>query len=111
MKYKLTLKEAVELSIKKWTFLSEYKYTSDTYSDLLESDMFAKYPELIELKDYCCLCEKYKLIGMGFHRCKLCELATLDASCFHGVSAYAKWDNDNNQENATAVLNLIKKIL
>lgn len=105
---KLTKKEAVELSIKKWEFLVENP----------EGDPLDKYPELEELIAKCGLCEKYfntttlKLSVCG--RCpirpKVKDYDGVGCGCLQTKHPWNRWMDYPTSENAQAVLDLIKSI-
>lgn len=107
---KLTKKQAVELSIKKWEYIVSNKghYNSDELDYAI--------PELKKVKFHCGLCEKY-LINDDYYDCVKCPLFIEyenpnydQLGCTQTEHPFNIWIDDESIENAQAVLDLIKSI-
>lgn len=109
---KLTKKQAVELSIKKWEYIVKNKGD--------ESDIKEYMTDLSLMQNQCPLCEKYWNYTSSFTKyadiCTTCPLIiksilTIDDSgCLQPGHPFLLWNDNKTKKNAQAVLDLIKSI-
>ncbi len=100
---KLTNKKAIELSILKWKWIVENNGSSFQLTRAL--------PELKELKGECGLCEYY-------NKCLVCPIYNQDYGCHCDegsveddyIHPWKIWYDNQTEENAQKVLDLIKSI-
>jgi hypothetical protein len=109
---KLTKKQAIELSIKKW------EYIVGRNGRVRCIDIISDLPDLAELNNYCGLCEKYMNTSgaaFGVEKCIKCPLCISTQKrhhlgCNQPDHPFENWDNYETKEYAQAVLDLIKSI-
>lgn len=99
----LSLKEAKELSILKWTLIVENN------GENTGSIVF--HPDLKHLLGSCGFCERYKQMN----GCDLCEFGALAGICLIGNDLYGKWCNARKDSKfqlhyAQQILDIIKSI-
>lgn len=107
----ITKKNAKRLSIKKWKFLVENKYTNN-------KEIIQAIPELEYLKSTCGYCEKYLNTSNNvFKYCAKCPIKPKrieyndfdNSGCAQMNSLYNEWNKNRTTENAQKILNSIKK--
>ena len=86
---KLTKKQAKELCIKKWTFLSLCKYDGGEHERMLD-----KYPDLRGLNNSCGYCDKYRTNNEHCNKCPLYKVWGM--SCYYLGSIFQKWCRTND---------------
>ena len=109
---KLTKKEAVELSIKKWEWIVEND------GILVSILLYEKIPKLSVLISGCGLCEKYIKTDDNHHySCYKCPIISNDYNpkeenlgCRTKGHVWNKWTHKQTKKNAQKVLDLIKSI-
>lgn len=108
---KLTKEQAKELSKRKWEWIVENDGFDDDYN------IYFEIPELLDLANNCGLCELY-YFSFEEYSCKNCPISPkredyddiANTGCFQKIHPYYIWINNQNIENAQAVLDLIKNI-
>lgn len=107
MEKKLTLKEALILSIKKWEFYSNLEGDLSFYN--LQKGLIKKIPELERLYAYCGLCEFY--LNGNNPDCEKCLLYKENnkLTCDSDGSLYEIWTSSDRQpKNALKILEILK---
>ena len=99
---KLTKKEAIAISLKKWKHLEVHTEDSDEHED------FCAKHNLDELKASCGLCEKYFVDRKD---CGNCPIGKTEQNCFEPSSIYDRFLTATEEEQmqlATAMFTLLK---
>ena len=90
----ITKKKAKELSIKKWTYITNN-------DGLIDEGLYRAVPEIRKLNYSCGLCEIYV--------CKNCPIYIDGNSCADVGHPWYVWEKDQSRESAQVLLDLIKK--
>jgi hypothetical protein len=103
---KITLEKAFEEAVKKWTYLSEMRYTCRGTNITAGARVAKEFPELYNYPGRCGLCAKYYDEEVCSRKCPL-NLKGL--TCRDLGHVYERWNAIPSQENARHVLRLIQE--